>query len=387
MPEETHATTEALVAPETATPAPETDASTSSLEQQIEITPETLSDVAVDARDAVLFGGTPAPSKDSAQEPDAETNPPAETEKSSDEPPPSISDADFTKNFRLHTDNKQFSSYLRALKAAAEVNPNVNPADVARAVGYDSAIYGINADAQPEAESVEQSEPPAIAAIRAELENVEVQLDEAGAEEGLINPQIINLIKEQGRLNAKLGALELRDSLAREASDNAERTSRLTARESVKSQVLKEYPSANSDDSSLGVEIGRLHRFIQSNPQHPDHARISADDYPRWITEQSARNVAARTAKEFGLTEAQALQAMRGKPITEAKGPAVTASPASSNTTTQSRPVPRNVQVTASGGKIAPSGTTLTFAQLRDVAADPKARDAALGFGGNMIVR
>ena len=361
MPDETSATTEALAAPATAAP----EAAAPAPEQRIEITPESLSEVPPDARDAVLFGEVETPKP--ADEPPV-TQPAAEVPKPADEPPaPPASEDEFTKNFRLHTDNKQFSAYLKALRAAAEVNPNVNPAEVARAVGYDAPIPGVSTEQPPET----PAEPPAIAATRAELAEVEAKLDEAGATEGLVNPEIINLIKEQGRLNAKLGTLELRDSLAREA---------------VKADVIREYPGANSDDSSLGAEIGRLHAAIHANEQHPDHGRIAADDYPRWITEQAARNVAARTAKEFGISEAQAMQAMRGKPIAEATGPAVTAPPANT-TTTQARPVPRNVQVTAPGGRTAPAGTTLTTAQLREVAADPKARDAALGFGGNMIVR
>lgn len=372
----------------------------------IEVTPtvEDVRQVAADPanRDALLFGGeikAPAKGEDKKADeepvpaPEPEVVPPVEVPPVVPpvETPPSPTDDDdeegkLPKNFRFHTDDKKASSFLKALRAAMVTNPKVNPADVAKLVGYE--MPGA-APAAPESTPEPAGEPAHIVAARAELVSLAQQIkdsarDNLGSDE--VEDMRLAYTEKLTDLKTELKTQQLRAELAQESADKEAKGKQMTAREASKAATLSDFPTANDGKSLLGKEITLLYSEIQSNPNHPDRARLAQDDGPRWLTERAATSKVAELVTNLGMTEAQALAAVKGtKPTAEAKGPVVPVKPP---TIQQAQPVPRNILVTAPGGAPAPEAVQLDAAQIRQRAStDPKFRDAALGWSGDIIIR
>ena len=347
-----------------------------------ELSPNAVRDVSTNLRDSILFdesfgngGDEPAPDS-------VEATPVANDDAVADDVQPITGDEDepVTKNFRIHTEDPKLSSFFKTFKAAQQVNPNVNPLDVAKIVGYDygdapvEGIPGIDNAVEPEQSTLDIA--------RGELAAIEEKLDSVASNEDLFNASVADLIKQHGKISSKITRLEIHEDI----SSRNQETSKISARNQSKEDVLKEYPSANSDDTILGAEIARTFQEIQLDANHPGHAMLARNDGPRWITEQAAQRVISRLQKDLGMTEAQAVAAIRkGNATPEASRPGVSTSFAS---TTQTRPVPRNVLVTAPGGRYAPEQNTISKSEALEMARnDPKARDAALGWGSNLIIR
>jgi hypothetical protein len=341
-----------------------------------ELSPNAVRDVPPNLRDRLLFNEQA--DQELPTEPEQETQP---TQEFVPEPQADVADDEsLPKNFRIHTEDPKLSSFFKTFKAVQQVNPNVNPLDVAKIVGYD--YENAPTSEIPGLENPEPQELSDLDIARGELETIEERLDSVASNEDLFNADVAALIKQHGKISSKITKLEIRSDFSNEVQQGQ----KISARNQSKNDVLQEYPSANSDDTLLGAEIARTFQQIQLDINHPGHAMLARNDGPRWITEQAAKTVITRLQKDLGMTEAQATAAIKNGAVnSEASRPENATSFANA---TQTRPVPRNVLVTAPGGRYAPEQPTITKAQALEMARNnPKARDAALGWGSNLIIR
>lgn len=370
MSEITTPTPEAPVAPVTAT------VSTPSTDRPL--TPDIVVDLSPDQRKAVLRESFEKP-KDAPKPAEpvvpvevvAEPVPVAEQvelpAEEKDEP------EDITKNFRLHTTDPKQSAFIKAYKAALAVNPNVNPADVARMVGLEETP----ADEQPTFIPQIPVQHADVTAAQATLTALDAQIE--AIEDGtLVTKDVKALLTKRSDALAQLSEAKLRSEFANQREQDRQATRLLTAKEACKIEVLHDYPTASDDNSELGTEIARIYAEVQQ-PSHPDNRRLSTNDFPRWITEKAAKAAVARLTKNLGLTEAQALSAVKGqKP--EATSPAI-------QPPKQPATVPRTVLVTAPGGQAAPTPLAMTPQQMLEAArSNPKLRRAALGLSNGVTI-
>lgn len=383
--------TEAPAAPETITPAVEAPATP--VVAPVVIDPATVNfhDVSADERESLLFNPppiaiaeVPAPAEVTPVEPTpVETPDPAAPVEPvvPVEPAPTAEEAEFIKNFRVHAPNKLASGFLKAYRAALEANPDANPAEIAAAVGFQlpQAAKPAVPNAVPGL-PVATPEQTEIAAIDAKI----AELTASTSEGTLMTPELTAAIIDLGTRKA---TLQIRGEIAAQRAADQQTATRTQARQASAAELLKQYPTANDSESLLGTEIDRQFLQIKNDPNHPDAAMLRADDGPARLIEKAAATVTARLQKTLGLTEAQARDAISGKPITEAKGPAAPATPTQPVKPKTPAPVPRTVLVTAPGGKSAPDPTPIDPTQLRDRASnDPKLRDELLGFFAPRIV-
>lgn len=296
-----------------------------------------------------------------------------------------IDPAGFAKNFRVHTDDPTQSAFLKAYKAALAVNPRVNPADVARLVGLEAAP--VAQQSIPGIETAPPQPPAEIVAARAEIEAMIAKIDEAAGEGVLFTPELAKLNRELAAKQASLAKTELRYELnaerqAREQSQTSQQNAHATRQEEM-AATEAEFPTLLDPDSDLTLELDRQFGLIASNPQHPDFQKVNKPGFPAYLTQQSVAAVVARTMKKNpGMTEAQALAAVKGaKPAEAPRSPAVVpAKPAA-------QPVPRTVLVTSPGGQQAPAPVQLSIEQIRaEAAKDPAFRRRALGFSDTRMV-
>lgn len=302
-----------------------------------------------------------------------------------------IDPAGFAKNFRLHTDDPTQSAFLKAYKAALAVNPNVNPADVARLVGLEAApvaqptaIPGIPpAPPQPPAEIV--SARAEVAALREKL----AQAKKDAADGILLSADVLQLTEDYADRRADLGAIELRHAMnaerqAREQSQASQQNAHAT-RQSEMAATEAEFPALLDPDSDLTLELDRQFGLIASNSQHPDFQKVNRPGFPAYLTQQAAAAVVARAMKKNpGMTEAQALAAVKGAKPAEAPRSPVATTPAPKPA---AQPVPRTVLVTSPGGQQAPAPVQLSIEQIRaEAAKDPAFRRRALGFSDTRMV-
>lgn len=120
-------------------------------------------------------GGTPAP--EAAAPPKPETT----EEEEDDEEAPTAAATPIAKNFRFHTEDPRMASYLKALKAAQQVNPDVNPAEVAATVGY--KMPGVPIAPAVAAPAAMPSEPPPpdplVTALESEITAIDAKIEHA----------------------------------------------------------------------------------------------------------------------------------------------------------------------------------------------------------------
>lgn len=276
---------------------------------------------------------------------------------------------------RITTHNAKHAAFLKAFQVASAANPEVNPADVARLVGYDLPAAQEPAYQEPEI----PRENPDVTGARATLDALDAQI-EAIEDGALMTKDVKSLLKQRSDALAQLSEAKLRSEFAQQRQEDkkAERDRIGRGKQECKAEVIKEYPTVADDNSELGTELGRLLGQVE-NPRHPDNWRMSQADFPRWLTEQAATAAVKRLTTNLGLTEAQALSVVK-------TGKAEAVSPA---TPVQKQPatVPRTVLVTAPGGKSAPSATAMTPQQAIEAArSDPKIRRAALALSNGVTI-
>lgn len=306
-------------------------------------------------------------------------------------PPAPPVDEDHARNFRFtQVNDAKEAAFFQALRTARAVNPNVNPIDVAVSVGYDMPI---ESDITPAAPATPAAETPAAVdpatKLKSEIAELDSKLETEAKKESFLTPETDQLYKERADKVAELKALEATAKIRAEMeADKAEtaRKATVATRQTVKADVIKEYPTANDDNSELGTELTRVYHEIKSDPNHPDASKLADNNGPRWIVEEAAKRAVARISKNFGLTEAQAREIVVGKKA----APAAPVSPApptpTPNKPATPPPVPRTVLVTAPpGGSRAPEAPVMTEAQIMEAARkDPALRRKAL-FSGNGV--
>lgn len=369
------------------TPAPEPVAVTATTEVTPETAPEVIANLSPEARRAILFGGVPpapAPKAEEVVPPvEAEVIPPVE------QVPPVVPPVEPEKLLPNRINTSQFDDREQeAIALKHDLEKEGEKISLKEACERIEAKYG----PRPAAEVTPPIpapvvEPAHIVAARAELAALSQQIKDTARDE-LNRDEIEDLrmvyVEKLADLKSELKISKLKDELSADQLAQAVRTKQITARDASKEATLKEYPTANDDDSLLGAEITKQYLAIQSDTKHPDRARSGADDFPAYLTEKAAKAVSARLQKTLGYTEAQALEAVKGKPVTEAKGPVAPAVPAK----TPVPPVPRTILVTAPGGKPAPEPVAMDAAQIIERAnKDPKFRRAVLfGTGPSFAV-
>lgn len=371
----TTATPEAPAAPETALPAEDAPVILAPTPEPTPVTPEALRALSPSERDKLLFDQQPVAPVAEEKKEEAKPVEPTEVVTPTQEPPAEEEETEaekLPKNFRLHTEDPKQSAFLKAFKAAMNVNPQVNPADVARLVGYE-----MPGAPQVQAAVTEQiPAPDPITVMQQEADALEAQIDEIAAGEPLVTPEIVKLQRDHAKKLSDIAVAKVRAEHIRERSAEKAHTERVSARTAIKDAVLQEMPTANDGNSLLGAKIQGLYDAIQADPNHPDRARLAKDDGPRWIAE-AARDAAVLEllGSEPNMTMAQARAKVVG--TTEATRPAVT--PAKTSTA-----IPRNAPVAAAKPSGAPEPAPLDLEKVRN---DPKLRDAALGFNGQLIIR
>lgn len=367
-----------------------------------QITPETISNLSPEQRDAALFGA-PAAQAETKEEPKAEpevAKPEVKPETASAEPEPPKEEAKpeievkeepeedgITKNFRLHTDDPKTSAFFKAFKAAQRVNPSVNPIDVAKLVGYD--LPGTEAKApEPEGPSeieLMEQEAKSFADEAARLSGEIDQLDEdtPASTVAKLMRQHGEAQKKHGELTGDIKVAKLKAELSEARQSERSQEQRLEARNATKTEVLKDWPTANDDDSLLGAEVSRLYSEMKADPNHADHTELAKDTGPKWLVEKAVKAMTSRLVKQLGYTEEQAVAAIKGKPVAEAKGPAEV--PQAAKTA-----VPRTAPMAVAGIRPAPEAQpTLDINKIRERAKnDPAFRDKALfGDTSTWVVR
>lgn len=340
------------------------------------------------ARDALLFGDSPRQAIEQPpvepvveQEPVAEAviePEPAEVEPEEPDEPHS------PKNVRFSGLDPKLSSFLTTLKAAQRSNPNVNPAEVARLVGYEAPEVGPKAatEAIPPAEVV----PSPLQTMEAELADIETRLEAFDGEVPTAESRALNRELAEKLSDIKVAKLEARLEITKQADtakarEEQDQSRKLAGKEVVKSQVLVQYPTANDSTSVLGKEISLIWSQMQADPKHPNWAEYDKDSFPEFITQEAVKSKTIEL-KGYGLSDAQAVSAITGKPIVEAKGPAAVA-PATP------RPLPRSTPLISAGQTSAPTpAPAITTQQALDRSrTDPKFRDEMLfGSGSNAFV-
>lgn len=279
-------------------------------------------------------------------------------------------DAKHPKNIRMHAVDEKASAFLVAAKQLLRVDPTANLATLAVQI-YGSPEAAAAAPVIPGEATTAPADP--IAAAREELAQIDAKIDEAGENESLMNKDLAAAIKRRGDLTSLITKMELQ-------GEQHTATVR-SAREASKVSVLQEYPTANTPDSVLGKEVDLLYARIQGDPKHPLRADFGKDNFPEILTRAAVASK-VEEYKAVGMSEAQALAAVTGKPTIEAKGPAVPTPPAQTKPATPP-PVPRQVLVTGQGGNTTPEAVPLTADQVLEATRnDPKLRRAAL-FGGD----
>ena len=368
----------AEVAPVETAPPPPPEPKPEPSASRIELSPEGVRGVDPATRDALLFGEQPAAEEGTDAAKATEDAAAAEAAKAEAEAAKKAEDEEegdkLTKNFRLHTEDPKQSAFLKAYKSALAVNPNVNPADIARAVGYEAPP----AEAKAAAEIPGLGEAPAqadpLAAMQAEANALAEKMAEHDDE--LVGPELRKLQSEHAAKLAEIAAIRAVDKYRAEVGD----TQRRSARETSKAAVLADYPTAGDDATMLGAEIGKQWLEVR-DPAHPDHARFQKNDGPQFLTERAVEAVKARLVATGRFTPEEALAAIKGKPYAEAKGPAGTPP-----TKPVSTAVPKFLGVAAPGNRPAAEPATVDVKTLVELAKrDPKLRDAAL-FGDSGTV-
>jgi hypothetical protein len=271
---------------------------------------------------------------------------PAETEEADDDTQEAL-----PKNFRFHTEDPKLSNYLRTLKAAQKANPNVNPIEVARMVGYDggSAPQAAAPAAAPAVETPAAPDP-GIQTLRDRI----AELDDLIKQESEVNYDHAKALRLAMERTEKIGELkDLQIDLAAQAEAQAEYNAGYQAAR----EKAWELCPASKDASSIQFDLiqGEVLKISREDP-----AAISRPDFPLFVLDR----VAKRHPSHFG------------------KAPAVAPTPAATPAAQPAPPLNRSRPVGAvvSGNASAPPVTTqdamsqldnLTYEQLETLANSP----------------
>lgn len=181
--------------------------------------------------------------------------------------------------------------------------------------------------------------PDGLETMTADLAEVDRQLTEAGASEGLMSPEIVALIQRRSDLAAELKTeqkLRERDQKsAQQQSTAAEAQARQKQADAV-NVARKEYPGIAASGSPLNAEANRL------LAEYAGSAMLARTDGPLRIAEQAAKNVAAANADANGTRFADELAKLKPAAKAAPAAPAATPTPAA-------KPAPRKILTPASG--------------------------------------
>jgi hypothetical protein len=290
---------------------------------------------------------------------------------------------DFTKNFRVHTNDAKASAFLKAYKAALAVNPNANPAVIAAGIGYDLPVEekgtASGEPAKGAAPEIPGNDP--LSVMQARITEIRATLKQAGSDEKLYDSEVQELSDELTELVSEVKAMKVEQKILATLDQRSAHDKALTARQSVKAQVLQEWPTANDDESVLGEEIKLLLGDVTNNPSHPLHAQMGQDNFPAVLTAKAVESKTAKLQKQFGYTKEQALAAIKGKPVAEATSPVTPATPPQKTPA----PVPRTILTTTPGGSSAPEAVAINPAQvLEQLENNPQLRRTVL-FGSGTV--
>lgn len=130
-----------------------------------------------------------------------------------------------------------------------------------------------------------------VSTLTTEVADIEKQLDEAGANEGVFDGNIAKLVRELANKQAdlKLAQRDLRQQTERAEADARTAASQSEqARTKSKARAIQAYGPECADESTpFGAAVAKRINEMQ-NPHHPDHAILFADSAP-W---QVVRDVA-----------------------------------------------------------------------------------------------
>ena len=167
-------------------------------------------------------------------------------------------------------------------------NPDMSPEDCLTAVNRQFQIP------EPQAPYV----PPQIAALETEVATLEAQLDEAGANEGLMNATIAANLKALSKANAKLEAERTRAELHQD-QDNRVRQSNAdfeAQRQGVLDRAAATYPQLKDKESALSLVMSKLASDAAkiTDQTHPDYIAVRSLNAPTYFAEKAAAKLALK---------------------------------------------------------------------------------------------
>lgn len=271
-------------------------------------------------------------------------------------------------------------TFQRMLAIQIEMERQGTPISAEDALARAKSAF--TAPVQTPAQPAAQVDP--LADIRTQLADVDKQLKDAGANEGLVNAEIIELFQKRTDLAADLKIAERDQKRAETEAKVQAQTQHKTAHDQSFAKAVSEYPSAGAPGSPLDLAVNAIANEL-SNPSHPNHAIMQAATAPEIIVQMAVHQLAASMATK-GTPYEQAIASLRGKPAAATPAQAPAAQPAQPAQAAPQAPATpeRRVVSPASGtmGTPTPAAAPNPADILRNVGFDPqKAEQAIYGSG------
>lgn len=150
---------------------------------------------------------------------------------------------------------------------------------------------------QAEVQTDTQIADPTITALEAEVAEVERQMDEAGASEGLFTPEISKLTQALSRANSKLeasrqAAKTIADVRAISQQERAQQSEAQIkqAWDASKAEVAKAFPDMSDPESPMTLVANGIALKMQ-DPKHPDHAELFKPSAPEFVARKAAEKL------------------------------------------------------------------------------------------------
>lgn len=253
----------------------------------------------------------PEPAKPTEETPKAEQTPDKpkaeEPEKPADEPPEAAKVPERIRTSQFSEIEQEALALRHRLKAAGEDVPSLKDA-----IELVEVLREKNKPAPSQIAPVIE-ERNALEAERTtaetELAEVTAKLTELAEAESPVNTEFLSLSKRQNALERQLETIQGRDA-----------TRIASVRSESRGAAVELYPSAGDGTSTLGRQINTDIAEMKANVNHPDRALLTLENAPEAIAAYSANKVAAKIAKEQGITRTAALQSLMAK-APEAKAP------------------------------------------------------------------
>lgn len=156
--------------------------------------------------------------------------------------------------------------------------------------------------AQVEPAIVIPAEPTDLATLETQLADVDRQLEEAGASEGLFTPEIAALTKQQSRLTAKIEGAQVRAEI--QAGKQAEQAQTATAVKAQQTALFNAdktfYPDMANPKSFIYLTVDRLTREVAQDPNSPHYKKLFEPDAPQYFNDLAAQEIGIQVANRTG---------------------------------------------------------------------------------------